>query len=469
MDFYTRAWRIYTEKNYYDYLHKKMHYLYRYSYYKSAKEIEEELKRDNTIIYNEELVKKQFDKYYQTKKEYCNSESKLKEMFGKYEQVTLLSYEEELKQYKTRITKYAKKLEEEMPKVLERAKLLIDNLHNEEKVITLNDKVAAEIAEVELKRIPSLDDIDYRLIALNLCMCKYEFIYANLTITNEVNGFLTGYAKYLEQREDKYDYEQIERILFHDGFIQKISFTIEDYITNAIIIFTDGYGNNCKYTFKIFNLKLISGSLDNLIDYEYVVDCKYGNYEDYDYYLKLDDFEISAEKIEVVIGNEDDVLAKYKFDSDEYLNNLHSLEYYIDKRVIKKIEKSSGFFQIESSNYDKDKLTLNFDKNFSLLLDSPSLKYYQDGKEIPKEEFLILDKCYGERREEKYNDYLETLHKIYGEDIENKRSSLPKRFLDIRIDKVNDQFELGIFDFKDEELGTVEVIITCNNIKYIEE
>ncbi len=218
---------------------------------------DKQIENDEKIVYSEELLKEQFNIYYNKKKEYVEKEKEFNEKFGKYEKIKLLSYDEELEYYRERVNNYAKKLENEL----------------------------------------KIDNIDYRLIAMLLGRYKYSYIYSKINISNVVNGFLTSYEDYLNQKESKFDEEIFKKIDFDDGTIIEKNFYDNNGKKDGIIVYKNFYTNkNKKYVFKFKNAVIYEYNYQNQSDNK---DYEFGNYEDIKYYLRIFDNEYLADLIEI--------------------------------------------------------------------------------------------------------------------------------------------------------------------------
>ena len=258
MIYYTKKWNDFIYRNYYDYINDK-----NYSHY--YKFFDENNKED--ILYSEEVLIQEFEKYYNEKLKYKNNYDTLKLQFNNIQEVELMSYQEEFDNYKKKLELYSNKLREEFIVIFKN-----------------NDKF-------------SVDEIDFRIIALNRNRIKLKQIYLKLNVTNELNGFLYGYYTYLENKKYKYDYDILDKVSFHDGIIENIYFFEDNKKMYGKIFFEDGFEPDKKWCIKFYDVEILNKDFE---DYKNIVDYEYGNYEDYKYYLRLDEHEFIAEKIEIL-------------------------------------------------------------------------------------------------------------------------------------------------------------------------
>lgn len=261
MKYFTRKWKDYIYTNYEKFLIEKEDKYYNV-YLTYGKEI---------IIYTDQLLKEKFDIYYNTKKKYVDSYKYLEKEFGQYEKIELLTYEEELINFKERIKIYSERLKKE---AFENIEIKVDvNVTKEE-----------------------LENVDFRLLALNIHNGEHYAITSLVTLTNEVMGFLTGMSKNAKDN-NKLEYEKLDEsyIWFHDALVLDIGRT-KDYsyvvvLDNEIyyrITMVNGDANQYQGFYEMKNK-----SFCDINTYEY------GYCDDKGYYLRLEDLEIWGDNITI--------------------------------------------------------------------------------------------------------------------------------------------------------------------------
>lgn len=277
---FTKRWKDYIYENYEDFLVE-----YDIRCYIMKRNYEETL-----IEYSEELVKEKFDVYYQNKKKYVESYDYLEREFGVYEEIQLLTYEEEFANFKNRIETYSKSLKEQAIQV-------IGDLQKE-------DNINVTIADVE--------KVDFRLATLNLCNGVDYRVIGRLRLTNDVMGFLTGMTKNAEDK-GKMDYIKFDNsnIWFHDARVLEVNH-LKLFHNNDITIILHDNETYCKIVMvngntnisKISNLKISEPSinrfnfLNGLRAYYYDVNTyEYGYCDDIGYYLRLEELEFWGDDI----------------------------------------------------------------------------------------------------------------------------------------------------------------------------
>jgi len=158
------------------------------------------------------LINAEYAKFCNNRKKYINSYNDLKFKFDKYEVIDVPdNLVEEYKNYFIKVENMADHLKETV-------------------VFAINELLKYDI-EFKLE----LSDNDFKLIALNKVTLKIKIFYEKLKklcnkysinnavdyIENDVNVFLTTYDKYLFSLSDKFDYNVIDNIFFHDCQIYK--------------------------------------------------------------------------------------------------------------------------------------------------------------------------------------------------------------------------------------------------------
>lgn len=416
MDFYTKAWKKYIYSDWVEAMSKKYNISsIRYMYGDMF------LYEGN---YDENLKEAEFNKYYKLKEEYVSLESELKERFGKYEKVRLLSIDEERILYNEKIDKFIEKYKNE--------------------VLNTIDMLRECNIEVDL----DINDIDFNLLALNKVNLRTIKFYQSMRrlykkylednglleeedldklkkidlVVNDVNSFLTSYSEYIEYKNNSF-YKFINNKSFHDCKVLKYDVSDDKIIIEIEGQFNRGVRliiNNPKVV--IFEKKdegfvLLEDEfdleVDDIID---VFSNDYECYEDIEYHLIMEyAVNIFNEKIRIdgfvrveyiaesIIGEEfiiDESIEGYIKCNKLYQDNLKEIIDMIDEDVYNLLKKP--YFNlldecmIRSYSFDKD-LLLDFKdfickKQFSLKFINAKMKFINNGVIISREELLDIIK-----------------------------------------------------------------------------
>lgn len=261
MDFYTKEWKEYIYENWQVGLPIKFYIT------------QKEFLYDNRKLKNSEdyknLINSEYAKFCNNRKKYITSYRELENKFLKYEKINVPNnLEEEYHNYFLKVNKLSNKIKNNTLNAISKLK---------ENNINFNLKLKNE---------------DFTLIALNKVTLKIKMFYENLKdkmkeiekdcfdvdyIECDINAFLTSYDKYLNSLDDKFDYNLLNEIGFHDSYIKKCECEGE----NIILEIFDNF-NDKKIKMTLINCNLITNI--NLIN-RYITFCEYGNYEDYKYYI----------------------------------------------------------------------------------------------------------------------------------------------------------------------------------------
>ena len=228
MKFYTRDWYNYVYQNYYYQVENNLLNLVlriTNEAYLRTKDI------DNK--YSDELLKEMFDEYYESKKRYVSSYEYLKKEFNLYEEVKLLSYDEEFKNYKERIEKFVK----ETKQVLHVKETDIECLY----LLAIN-RLNKRTHEILLDNMGYLHEKQLR---------------------NNVNTFLTSYDDYIETKKDTIQYKAFKE-LYNKGFADYSILNYEEK-NNTIVLKLAKEMNNgiTKQIIENYKIELIEGKLVN--------------------------------------------------------------------------------------------------------------------------------------------------------------------------------------------------------------
>lgn len=449
--FFTRKWfeYLYDEKN--EYMPK--------SYYLRHMDKESAIKYfDNVINKNdeydlEEIIKNKFDKYLDKKKEYINSYNDLEERFGNYEIIDeLMSYEEEFCKYKKKLDIFVKENKykiETIIKKLRDKRINIDVSLNEEYLSLLGVNVLVSelrdtymiIRKIYKDNIEKYDDL------------TEEELQEIDHIRYDVDCFLTCYSDYLSNRKDKFD-KKIDDIYFHDALIVKF----EDKGNNIILEIKEDFSSNLIRRLTFHNVKINYEIIDDsdfeLSDinscigdnYLEISGADYGNYEDYNYYLKIWVHYIShnineKEKVVFFIADKIDIedvipyplLLKYNRSNKDYVNNLSNYKDIIEDNVYKFF--SEGIIDMYYSNY---------------------FKYFNNNIEISFESFM---KSYKEFSIKFVSVFVESDMGVFNNFIENLgNKKITPSYLRF-IDYVDNKFIIGMLISNEQE-----IIFKCSDI-----
>ena len=228
MKFYTRDWYNYVYQNYYYQVENNLLNLV-------LRITNEAYLRTEDIDnkYSDELLKEMFDEYYESKKRYVSSYEYLKKEFNLYEEVKLLSYDEEFKNYKERIEKFVKETKQV--------------LHVKE----------TDIECLYLLAINRLNKRTHEILLDNM-----EYLHEK-QLRNNVNTFLTSYDDYIETKKDTIQYKAFKE-LYNKGFADYSILNYEEK-NNTIVLKLAKEMNNgiTKQIIENYKIELIEGKLVN--------------------------------------------------------------------------------------------------------------------------------------------------------------------------------------------------------------
>lgn len=332
MEFYTKKWKEYVYSNFYN------------AFPKCAK-------RQDDVEYDEYLKKNEFYKYYDLKKEYVSLIPKLKEEFGKYEPVELLTIEEEEKLFEEKRIEFINKCK-----------------NNDIRIINF---LKEKNIEVNL----DINDVDYNLLSLNIKNEKTTNFYKKLTeiynkylkenLTNDqyyeikcneidnigymrnyVSSFLTDYQDYLKSKNKICFYNKINEIIYDDEVNTKTKYNGQD----IIIEYYNDISTKSIITIKNPQIRLeTNGKIEEEIKLEQnekVNIVSYETYEDFLHYFNVMIFSeselIGSEKIREFknINKLSRIDSDFIMNLEEYAedseSDIESLESYIDANIISK-------------------------------------------------------------------------------------------------------------------------------------
>lgn len=241
--FFTYKWKEYIEINWGVYVNS-----FAFFSFKNSVEIK---KCDDDY---DEILIKEFNKYYNAKKKYVSMYSEFEEKLGTYQEVELKTYEEELEEYKKRVDLFSKELRQA--------------IHN----------VVDEDYFMQLK------NIDFKLLLLGyVSSSNYEIIIKRFDrVFNKANAFLLGYSDYYEYLEPFVDSKLLD-ISFHDSTILEV---VKDE-NNLKIILEDGY-----YPYDNIYYLTLKNVLKHELEKMEIPTCVLGNsiyYNNGMYYFYIDD------------------------------------------------------------------------------------------------------------------------------------------------------------------------------------
>lgn len=256
MKFYTKKWFDYVYKNW-----KK--YISQYKIYYESERV------DDNYKYTDELLMKEFNEYYKAKSFYISRYTYFKETFGNYEEISLLSYNDELNEYKEKLNNYVK---DSLKKINNKYKY--DKLENDLYLYALN-KITNKFNDTILRN-------------------SFESSFSN---DYNINKFLTSYSEYFKYRQssknkdDSFDYDIVFETSLHDGKIIDIEIKDKDIIITTI---SDSISNDqYRYTFTIqdanYNIiDLVQKKKIEEIKDSYIIELNCYNFEDLKYYIYLE-------------------------------------------------------------------------------------------------------------------------------------------------------------------------------------
>lgn len=287
--FFTRRWYEYIYNEMKDCL-PKVCYL---RYMNNGDFFDKIITNDAEYSLDKILIDK-FEKYFSRKKNYIASYSELEERFGNYEKIDeLCSYEEELEKYKKRLDFFVNENKGKLEKIINKLKnndIDIEiNLYDDEFALlglnVLKPEIRKKYMEIKSVYRDNLNNFD-DLIEEELNNIDW--------IRNDVDAFLTCKTDYLASRKDKFS-EEINHISFHDSIIVK-------YEKNGIDAVLDIKEYGCNNLLRRFTFKNVQVNTDIVDENAYdlinatpyfesgwveIYGADYGNYDDYNYYLKL--------------------------------------------------------------------------------------------------------------------------------------------------------------------------------------
>lgn len=233
MNFYTKKWKDYIYSNFKEFINC------------SDADCLDVLDKNYTGEYTDELLEKEFEKYYNAKVKYVSLCDYFNEEFGNYEKIQLLSKEEEFKNYQERFKNYLKELKE-----------IQDNAYaNNITYFTQENK-----------------NTDLRLLALNKTKGQELESWFYRSLSNKVNGFLSGRKDIIKNKFSSLFLETS----FHDAIIYNYKITSDDII---LTLKEDNIDNNLYIiTLKNARSNISEDQINKSIysvDYEWFSDLNY--------------------------------------------------------------------------------------------------------------------------------------------------------------------------------------------------
>jgi len=277
MDFYTKEWKDFVYSYLLDFLPKKycitnVEFVY-----------------DDKCFFGDynNLINSEYAKFCYNRKKYIQLCDILKCKFDKYEVIDLPNNpEDEYREILKNIYAYADRLKNKTESIINELK---------------NNNIDVDL---------DINDVDFILLSLNKVTLKTKKFYEKLRyyynqnrfknisdncdrfmeincIENTIWACLTGYSEYLNSRKDNFEFNLIDKFIFHDSHVLKYEHDGND----IIIDLKDDYSGdfilrlifrNCSI---IGNENLIIDNGDICVD---VSNAQYGNYADYNYYMSFE-------------------------------------------------------------------------------------------------------------------------------------------------------------------------------------
>ena len=390
MKFYTRDWYNYVYHNYYYQVENNLLDLV-------LRITNEAYLREENMDnkYSDELLKEMFNKYYESKKKYVSSYDYLKKEFNQYEEVELLSYDEEFKNYKERIEKFVK----EAKQLLHVKETDIECLY----LLAIN-RLNKRTHEILLDNIRHLHEIQ---------------------LHNNVNIFLTSYDDYIETKKDTSQY-RVYKELYNKGFADYSILNYEEKDNNIVLKLAKEMNNGItKQIIENYKMELIEGKLVNATrDASYVKHTDSSDDEIIKKYINIENYKediitkglISLFRVYIfedypilIIINIDSGCDSYEFvanniivETDKNVNNkLVNISFHDEK--ILEVKRANNDITIIAKDDQGDKYTFNI-KNASF----KSSKYFFTFEPKDFINKIIISLSYHEFDDKENYIYLET-------------------------------------------------------------